>query len=197
VSRDLFPSLYQRSIFNQPDLRASPWWTLSETGYLPHLQPIIDNFANITSEVIPALLGGAQTPPRVFPLYSQGKKNAENCRKVSLTCSLLERVPEATSCRHGETKFLVVPPNSHVPPHTGQTNTRLVVVMGLNLGEGELVIRLGEEKRVLKEGQTLVFDDSFEQELWFHSPRPGLVLSMDVWHPDLPPDTRKKLHPIH
>ena len=100
-----------------------------------------------TSEVIPALLGGAQTPPRVFPLYSQGKKNAENCQKVSLTCSLLERVPEATSCRHGETKFLVVPPNSHVPPHTGQTNTRLVVVMGLNLGEGELVIRLGEEKR--------------------------------------------------
>ena len=100
-----------------------------------------------TSEVIPALLGGAQTPPRVFPLYSQGKKNAENCRKVSLTCSLLERVPEATSCRHGETKFLVVPPNSHVPPHTGQTNTRLVVLMGLNLGEGELVIRLGEEKR--------------------------------------------------
>ena len=100
-----------------------------------------------TSEVIPALLGGAQTPPRVFPLYSQGKRNAENCRKVPFTCSLVEKIPEATSCRHGETKFLVVPPNSHVPPHTGQTNTRLVVVMGLNLGEGQLEIRLGEEKR--------------------------------------------------
>ena len=172
-----------------------------------------------TSEVIPALLGDTQTPPRAFPLYTQGKRNAENCRKTPLTCSLLERVPEATSCRHGETKLLVVPPNSHVPPHTGQTNTRLVVVMGLNLGEGaELVIRLGEEKksgwhlfmmtfavlasksrspRVLKEGEVMVFDDSFEQELWFHSTRPGLVLSMDVWHPDLPPDKRKRLSPIH
>ena len=48
VSHDLFPSLYQRSIFNQPDLRTNPWWTLPDTGYLPHLQPIIDNFANIT-----------------------------------------------------------------------------------------------------------------------------------------------------
>lgn len=100
-----------------------------------------------TSEVIPALLGGGKTPPRAFPLFTYGKRNAENCKKVPLTCTLLDRLLEATSCRHGETKFLVVPPKSHIPPHTGQTNTRLVVVMGLNLGEGELEIRLGEEKR--------------------------------------------------
>ena len=55
----------------------------------------------------------------------------------------------ATSCKHGETKFLVVPPKSHVPPHTGQTNTRLVVLVGLSLGEGELTVRVAEEKRLV------------------------------------------------
>ena len=186
-----------------------------------------------TSEIVPALLGDAQTPPRTFAVYSHGKRNAENCRKVPLTCTLLERVTMATSCKHGETKFLVVPPKSHVPPHTGQTNTRLVVLVGLSLGEGELTVRVAEEKRlviiyrthvcmyvlyvrsyvyvrmysltlkplhphrVLREGEVLVFDDSFEQEVWFTSLSPGLVLSMEVWHPDLSTEQRKRLSPIH
>lgn len=98
--------------------------------------------------MIPVLLGGDfQTPPTVFSLYAHGKKNAENCRKLPHTCSLLDAIPEATSCKHGEVKFIVVPPKSHVPPHTGQTNTRLVVTIGLNLGDGELKIRLAEETR--------------------------------------------------
>ena len=102
------------------------------------------------SEVIPALLGDSQAPPTVFPVYSYGKKHAENCRKVPFTCSLLESVPEATACKHGEVKFLVVPPKTHVPPHTGQTNTRLSVLMGLNFGESQLRVRLAEETRSVK-----------------------------------------------
>ena len=188
VSRDLFPSLYQRSLVNEPGLRATPWWTVEETGYQTQIQPLLRALSNITrwvyrshdvtplshdlplslpalplppslllllprplSEVIPALLGGgSQTPPKVFPVYSHGKKNAENCRKLPLTCSLLDSVPESTSCKHGEVKFIVVPPKSHVPPHTGATNTRLVVLAGLSLGEeGELEIRLAEETRYI------------------------------------------------
>jgi aspartate beta-hydroxylase len=147
VSRDLFPSLYQRSIFNEPDLRATPWWTIQETGYQKHLQPLLNALDNITSEVIPALLGDSRSPPRLFPLFSQGKKNAENCRKIPRTCSLLEAVPEATSCKHGEVKFIVVPPETHIPSHTGQSNTRLQVLVGLNLGDGELSVRIAEETR--------------------------------------------------
>ena len=51
--------------------------------------------------------------------------------------------------------------------------------------------------RVLKEGGVLVYDDSFEQELWFTSSRPGLVLSMAVWHPDLSLEQHRRLAPIH
>lgn len=31
VARKLFPSVDQRSLFNEPDLRAKSWWTLQET----------------------------------------------------------------------------------------------------------------------------------------------------------------------
>lgn len=99
------------------------------------------------SEVIPALLGGSHPPPRLFPIFTHGKKNAENCHKIPHTCTLLESVPEATTCKHGEVKFIVVPPGTHVPPHTAQTNTRLEVMVGLNLGDGELSVRLAEETR--------------------------------------------------
>ena len=50
--------------------------------------------------------------------------------------------------------------------------------------------------RVLRDGGVLVYDDSFEQELWFKSLRPGLVLSIDVWHPDLSLETRRRLAPV-
>ena len=91
-------------------------------------------------------------PTPVFPLFSNGKKNAQNCRKFPLTCSLLQSFPEATSCKHGEVKFILVPPDAHVPPHMGPTNTRLEVVAGLSLGEGELRVRVAEETRFVVGG---------------------------------------------
>ena len=33
VSLGHFPSLWQWSLHNEPNLRAQPWWSLEETGY--------------------------------------------------------------------------------------------------------------------------------------------------------------------
>ena len=32
VKKGLFPSIGQRSIYNEPDLRAQPWWEADETN---------------------------------------------------------------------------------------------------------------------------------------------------------------------
>lgn len=61
----------------------------------------------------------------------------------------MESLPEATLCKHGEVKFIVVPSGAHVPPHTGQTNTVLEVMVGVNLGDGELSVRVAEETRLV------------------------------------------------
>ena len=48
VSRDLFPSLWQRSLYNEPGLRAMPWWGVGETGYKEELMRIVNALENIT-----------------------------------------------------------------------------------------------------------------------------------------------------
>ena len=48
VSRDLFPSVWQRSLYNEPGLHAMPWWDVGETGYQEDLTRIVNALENIT-----------------------------------------------------------------------------------------------------------------------------------------------------
>jgi aspartate beta-hydroxylase len=46
-------------------------------------------------------------------------------------------------------------------------------------------IRIGEEKYEWREGRCLIFDDSFEHEVWNDSDSERVVLIIDFWHPEL------------
>ena len=81
-----------------------------------------------------------------FSLYSNGKKDATNCKKAPRTCALIETFPGAAGCRRGEIRFSVMPPHAHVLPFVGLTNARLQAVVGLEVAE-ELRIRVAEEER--------------------------------------------------
>lgn len=50
--------------------------------------------------------------------------------------------------------------------------------------------------RSWKEGKLLIFDDSFEHEVWHNGTEVRLVLIVDVWHPDLTEEERINLYPI-
>ena len=50
--------------------------------------------------------------------------------------------------------------------------------------------------RQLREGELLVLDESFEQEVWLRSAEPAVVMVIDVWHPDLDEAQRRKLGPV-
>lgn len=45
----------------------------------------------------------------------------------------------------------------------------------------------------LNEGNLVVFDDSFEQELWYAGSGSGLILVIEFWHPDLSKNKRAQL----
>ena len=52
-------------------------------------------------------------------------------------------------------------------------------------------MRVGREPpRQWVEGRTVLFDDSFEHEVWNDTPSPRLILCVDMWHPAL--DTEEK-----
>jgi aspartyl/asparaginyl beta-hydroxylase (cupin superfamily) len=64
-------------------------------------------------------------------------------------------------------------------------------------GDG-CAIRVGDEVRTYREGELMVFDDSWEHEVWNRHPTDGrVVLLVRFWHPDLPPAgydaTRRRL----
>ena len=88
-------------------------------------------------------------------------------------------------------------PGTHVWAHTGPTNCRLRAHLGLVVPEKEkLRLRVGTQERTWEEGKVLVFDDSWEHEVWHNGNDYRLILIIDVWHPELTSEERTSLSPI-
>jgi aspartate beta-hydroxylase len=76
-------------------------------------------------------------------------------------------------------------PGTRVRPHTGPSNERIRVHLGLEVPEGCCGIRVGTIEKSWREGELLIFDDSFEHEVWHRGEKRRLVLIVDFLHPDL------------
>lgn len=61
-------------------------------------------------------------------------------------------------------QFSILLPGAHVRPHTGPTNERLVISLGL-VGTDTATLRVGNRTRSWRRGEALMFDDSFEHEV--------------------------------
>ena len=86
-------------------------------------------------------------------------------------------------------------PGVHVWPHCGPTNCRVRCHLGLVTPPGPR-IRVGNETRAWEQGRFIIFDDSFEHEVWHDGESVRLVLIIDVWHPELSAHHRATLPPI-
>lgn len=118
-----------------------------------------------------------------FFLWRDGVRQAKNCARCPNTASLLERLPLAHQCSFGPTAmFSVLAPRTHIPPHTGSSNARLIVHLPLILPP-ECAFRVGNETRPWRTGEAWVFDDTIEHEAWNNSDQTRVVLIFDVWNP--------------
>ncbi|XP_036452335.1 aspartyl/asparaginyl beta-hydroxylase isoform X5 [Colossoma macropomum] len=203
-----FASVWQRSLYNVPGLRAQPWWTAKETGYTDLVRMLERNWMTIRDEALAVLdtSSGLFLPEDEnlretgnwgqFTLWQQGRKVGTSCQSVPKTCAFLERYPEATSCKRGQIKFSVMQPGTHVWPHTGPTNCRLRMHLGLVIPRTGCRIRCTNQTREWEEGKVLIFDDSFEHEVWQDADSYRLIFIVDVWHPELSQSQRHALSPI-
>ena len=80
--------------------------------------------------------------------------------------------------------FSVLKPKTLIPPHTGVTNTRVIVHIPLVVPPG-CWFRVGNERREWVPGQALIFDDSIEHEAWNGSDQTRIILIFDIWNPGL------------
>ncbi|XP_061820989.1 aspartyl/asparaginyl beta-hydroxylase-like isoform X7 [Nerophis lumbriciformis] len=206
--RGHFASVWQRSLYNVDGLKAQPWWTPSETGYTDLVKALERNWKTIRDEALAMMDSntGMFVPEEEnlrekgewgqYTLWQQGRKAVDACQTAPKTCSLLEKFPEATGCKRGQIKFSVMQPGTHVWPHTGPTNCRLRMHLGLVVPKHGCRIRCTDQTREWEEGKVLIFDDSFEHEVWQEADAYRLIFIVDVWHPQLTAQQRQTLSAI-
>jgi aspartyl/asparaginyl beta-hydroxylase (cupin superfamily) len=121
----------------------------------------------------------------VFFLWSDGVRNDAHCARCPKTAALLDRVPMASVPNAAPAVFFsTLAPKTLIPPHTGVTNTRLIVHVPLVVPEG-CWFRVGNETREWRHGEALIFDDTIEHEAWNGSDELRAILIFDVWNPHL------------
>jgi len=130
---------------------------------------------------------------REFPLFGNGRKHEANCARCPATARALERIEAATSLSvagGGEAIFSVIRGGTKLRAHCGPTNLRLTCHLGIVVPEG-CGIKCGDETREWDEGKCLIFDDSFEHQVWNQSAEDRIVLLLNFWHPQLSLEQRR------
>ncbi|MCS6946536.1 MAG: aspartyl/asparaginyl beta-hydroxylase domain-containing protein, partial [Steroidobacteraceae bacterium] len=121
----------------------------------------------------------------VFYLWHEGRAITENIARCPRTVELLANVPKVDIGDHGPAVFFsILDAKSRIPPHTGVTNTRLIVHLPL-IVPPHCAFRVGSQTRVWEPGKAWVFDDTIEHEAWNDSDVPRAVLIFDIWNPYL------------
>ncbi|MBB6189599.1 aspartyl/asparaginyl beta-hydroxylase domain-containing protein [Rhodanobacter sp. MP7CTX1] len=117
--------------------------------------------------------------------YRHGERYDAHAARCPQTAALLDALPLARVREHSpETLYSVLRPGTHILPHRGVTNTRLVTHLPL-IVPSDCALRVGGEVHEWKEGRCVTFDDTYTHEAWNNSAETRVVLILDTWNPDL------------
>lgn len=125
-----------------------------------------------------------------YHLWANGEpvhENLSRCPQTAAALAAIEAVEIAGLCPNA--MFSALAPHTTIPPHTGETNARLVAHLPLVV-PGKCSFRVGYDRREWNEGEVFVFDDSLEHEARNDSDELRIVLIFDVWNPFLSPAER-------
>ena len=86
--------------------------------------------------------------------------------------------------------FSALEARTQIPPHTGSTNTRLLVHLPLIL-PGPARFRVGNETRSWRMGEAWAFDDTIDHEAWNEADALRVIMILDIWNPLLTEDERE------
>jgi beta-hydroxylase len=140
----------------------------------------IPNFQDISKEATTISRGDDW---KTFFLYGYGQKEEGNCARCPRTTELIEQVPGMTTAF-----FSILSPGKHIPAHRGPYKGVLRYHLGLKVPTPAARCRLRVADRFAhwEEGQSLIFDDTYEHEVWNETDGERAILFMDVMRP-LPP----------
>jgi aspartate beta-hydroxylase len=116
-------------------------------------------------------------------LWRDGVRQVEAMDRCPRTTEVLAEMPLAGQPGFAPTAlFSALAPRTRIPPHTGSTNSRLVVHLPLVL-PGPARFRVGNDTRAWRMGEAWVFDDTIEHEAWNDADETRVILIFDIWNP--------------
>jgi tetratricopeptide (TPR) repeat protein len=92
----------------------------------------------------------------------------------------------------GSVEMSVLLPQTRIKSHCGPSNHRLRMHLGIEIPP-ESAIEVGGRRERWEEGKVLVFDDSYEHQVWNNATSPRVVLIVDFWHPELTGNMRQQV----
>ena len=138
-----------------------------------------------------ALLGDARWS--AFDLWHGGQEVAENALRCPATMEVLRTAPmPRIAGRSPMALFSQLRPHTHIPPHWGMLNTRLICHIPL-IVPPHCRLRVGNEVREVEAGKAMIFDDSIEHEAWNDSDETRVVLLFEIWRPEIDATERAAL----
>jgi aspartate beta-hydroxylase len=195
VRQGIWTHELQRARDHVPGLEARPLHDPGEfwfTGYLEERFPeiraeILGVLDTSADPVRPTLEDGWLTRSgewRQAHLFRDGAWQREVCARFPLTTTILSEIPEVTTLSPGVIMISRLTPGTRIMPHCGSTNAVLRVHLPIVVPPG-VFIRVADRVLTWTEGRCLVFDDSFEHEVWHEGSQDRMVLILDVPHPQL------------
>jgi aspartate beta-hydroxylase len=127
---------------------------------------------------------------RMFILKAYGIWMPKNRAACPVLSRLVDQSPEVLSA---SISFLA--PGKHIPPHRGPFRgvLRFYLVLAMPIaadGRPAAVLKIAGTEYRLGEGESLLWDDTYEHEAWNASDTVRMVLLLDVWRPFMPWDMK-------
>lgn len=100
----------------------------------------------------------------IAPLMIGGNLITKNCNKAVFLSELIKEIPQLVSV-----SFSCLKPDTRIIPHKGYDEYSEKVLryhLGLIIPKGDLGIRVNEDIKVWKEGNSFIFDDFQTHEAW-------------------------------
>lgn len=117
---------------------------------------------------------------KTFFLAGIGMDCGENANRCPETMRLLGKIPGMKTAF-----FSILSPRKHIPAHRGAFNGVLRFHLGLLVPEPreQVRIRIGNDFRNWTEGKALIFDDTYNHEVWNDTDGYRVVLFVDFARP--------------
>lgn len=194
-----FPGLPQIQFYAR---EAFDWVEAIET-HTPAIRAELDAVLAQTHDFPPYVENDPNRPSKVHGLVAnrdwggfhllRGDPVEPNASMCPQTIAALKAVPQPVI--HGRSPmalFSLLKPGTHIFPHNGLINTRLICHLPLIVPDG-CRFRVGNEVRAWEEGKLLIFDDSIEHEAWNDGASRRVVLLFEIWRPEIDEEERAAL----